>query len=370
MRPTQAIVDLNAIAANVRLLRERLGPVRMMAVVKAQGYGHGSIEVSRTALKYGADALGLATPEEALMLREAGLGAPVLVMGAMDPRLLEDQIRLGIAQTVWEPEAIRAVEMAAARQNRPGRVHLKLDTGMHRLGVSTAAGLAVVLEAFADSPHVVMEGLFSHLADSTRGEDAFVHEQEVRLEAMLSTVRKAGFAPTVHLANSGGVLGFPSTWRDMVRPGLALYGYHPDGIGAPSEGLRPALTWRTRIVHIHRVPSGETIGYGRTRRVEEPLLVATLPVGYADGYSRLLSNAGQVLIRGQRAPIVGRVCMDQCMVDVTGIPEVQTGDEVVLLGEQSGATLWADELALWMGTVSYEVLCAIGIRVPRIYEDG
>ncbi len=371
-RPTRAEVDLGCIAHNLRLARQAVGPrTAVMAVVKADAYGHGAVPVARAALAAGAGWLGVATVEEGIELRRAGIAAPVLVLGWVPPWQVPEALGHGLALTLFSLEDARVVSAAARRRGRPARVHVKVDTGMGRLGFFHGDRAAVdQIVELCRLPGLEAEGIYTHFADSD-GDREFTLEQLARFRAMLERLEAAGVRFALrHAANSGAIWHVPESHLDLVRLGISLYGYHPGGAGARGPGLRPALTWKTAVAMVKTVPAGTPVSYGRTYVTQGRETLATLPVGYADGYSRALSNRGQVLVAGRRARVVGRVCMDQIVISVPPGVEVRAGDEVVLLGRQGGETISADEMAGWLGTISYEVLCAIGARVPRVYPGG
>jgi alanine racemase len=374
MRPTRAEIDLNAIRANVLLACRLAGPAtRVMAVVKADAYGHGAVQVARTALAAGATWLGVAVPEEAVALRAAGIRSRILVLGPIAPEQTELVVEHGLDQCVSDPAQAEALDRAARARGRGISIHLKVDTGMNRVGlppreVQPAIGRLAGLSA------IRLAGLMTHFADADATDPEFTREQMARFEEATRSLRDAGIAvPLRHAANSAALLLHPESRLDLVRPGIMLYGYHPRGGGEkrPDDPvLHPALRLRTAITQVKDVPAGSSISYGRTFVAPCDMQIATIPIGYADGLARPLSNRGQVLIGGSRVPIVGRVCMDMTMVDVTSLPDVRLGDEAVLIGRQGDDEITADEVADLSGTISYEVLCRIGPRVPRLYRPA
>ncbi len=369
VRPTHAEIDLSAIAANVALACRLAGPeTRVMAVVKADAYGHGAVPVAKVALAAGAAWLGVAIPEEAVPLRAAGITARILVLGPIAPEQADLVAAHDLDQCVSDQGQAEALDRAARARGRVLALHLKVDTGMGRVGLRPHEVRAVAEKIWA-LPSVQLAGLMTHFAEAEAEEPDFAREQLARFAEVARDLAAAGIpAPLRHAANSAALLFLPEARLDLVRPGIMLYGYHPRGPrGGPEPPLRPALRLRTAISQIRDVTQGESVSYGRTFVAPRGLRVATLPVGYADGCGRLLSNRGQVLIRGQRVPIVGRVCMDMTMVDVSGLPDVRVGDEAVLIGRQGTDEITADEVAALQGTISYEVLCRIGPRVPRVY---
>lgn len=367
MRPTYAEVDLGAIRANVRALRRAAGAgVAVMAVVKADGYGHGAIRVSRTALEAGAACLGVAIPEEGAALREAGLAAPIFVLGLSTPDQLPLIVEHGLVATIATLDGARALSAVARTAGTRARVVLKVDTGMGRIGVPPADAPALVA-ALGELPGIELQGLFTHFAHA----DA---EDLTHARAQLSAFGTLLDALAVHLrwisaANSAALLTLPGARFNLVRPGVALYGLPPAkrlGLAVP---LRPAMQLKTRIVFLKRLPAGATVSYGCTYTAPRDTWIATLPVGYADGYSRRLSDGAPVLIGGRRHPLAGRICMDQVMVDLGPETQARVGDEAVLFGRQGGDEVTVTELAARAGTINYELVCAVSPRVPRVYVD-
>lgn len=369
MRPTHAEIDLSAVSANVSLACRLAGrDTQVMAVVKADAYGHGAVPVSKAALEAGATWLGVAVPEEAAPLRAAGITSRILVLGPIAPDQADLVVALDLDQTVCDPSLAEAVDRVARARGRVISLHLKVDTGMHRVGIRPQQ-VQSVAERIAALRSVRLVGLMTHLAAAEAEDPAFAREQLARFAEAERGLAAAGVRVSVrHAANSAALIFLPEARLDLVRPGIMLYGCHPRGRQRHIEPLlTPALRLRTVISHIQQVARGDSVSYGRTFVAPRDLCVATLPVGYADGYGRLLSNQGHVLIRGLRVPIVGRVCMDMTMVDATRASGARVGEEVVLIGRQGAEEITADDVAELQGTISYEVLCRIGPRVPRIY---
>lgn len=359
-------IDLDAIRHNVGVMRACLAEdVKFLAVVKANGYGHGATQVARAVLEAGASMLAVAIPEEGAQLRQVGIDAPILVLGGIEPEAAEAVVACDLTQVVFDEARILALEAAGEKLGRTARVHLKLDTGMNRIGVRTEEE-ARSLTALIDSlPYVELTGCFTHMATADEDEREGTIRQIARFEALCAAI--ASVHPgkiTRHAANTASIFRYPQAHFDMVRGGIALYGYPPV---AEACGLRPAMRWVTRAVYVKTIHPGDKVSYGGLFEAKKDTRVMTLPVGYADGYRRGLTGKGCVLVHGRRAPILGRVCMDQIMVDVTDIPGAQAGDEAVLLGAQGEDRIDADEMAAWLGTISYEVLCSPSARVPRVY---
>jgi alanine racemase len=369
VRPTYAEIDLSAITENVALACRAAGPpTQVMAVVKADAYGHGAVPVARAALGAGATWLGVAIPEEAIPLRTSGIASRILVLGPIAPDQADVVADHDLDQCVCDQAQAEALDRAARARGRILALHLKVDTGMGRVGLRPR-DVRPAAEKISALPSVRLAGLMTHFADAEAEEPDFAREQLACFAEVVRELSGAGMpVPLRHAANSAALLFLPEARLDLVRPGIMLYGYHPRGRQHPAEPLlRPALRLRTAISQLKDVRRGGSVSYGRTFVASQDLRVATLPVGYADGWGRLLSNRGQVLIRGQRVPIIGRVCMDMTMVDVTGLPDVRVGDEAVLIGRQGSEEITADEVGEIQGTISYEVLCHIGPRVPRVY---
>ncbi len=370
IRPTRAEIDLGALTRNLQTLQTAAPGVDVLAVVKADAYGHGAVPVSRALEAAGVCFLGVALVEEGLALRQAGLKSDILVLGGAYEGGWELMLEQGMIPVVFRPEHLSALDAAAAARGTTARAHLKVDTGMGRLGV-LPSDVPAFLEAARSCRRLSLEGLCSHFANADLADAALTEQQIVRFRTALGQMRAAGFEPRWrHLSNSAGLLALPEARDGMemnvARPGLALYGLQPAPWLRPPRVLEPVLSWKTSVVHLKTVPAGTPISYGSTWTAPRPSRIATLPVGYADGWSRLLSNRGAVLVRGRRAPIVGRVCMDLCMVDVTDLPGVEVGDEVVLIGRQGAEVQDAHQLATLESTIAYDVLCAIGARVPRV----
>ena len=370
MCPSQLNVDLAAIDANLALAG-KLNPGRAVLLpVKADAYGHGIVPVARHVEAVGsAQWLGVAEVSEAEQLRAGGVGLPVLKFSPCFPDELDRAIAARLTLCVGDSAGITAAQEAAERAGTRHPVHLKVDTGMRRVGAEPAGAVALARQ-IADSPSLILEGVFTHLpiSDTPEGND-YTRDQLARFLATVDAIRDAvGEIPLVHAGNSGAVLGHDLTGTNLIRPGIIAYGYRADSTTA-WEGLSPAATWTSRVSFLKRVPEGETVGYGRTWTAPCDTWIATVPVGYGDGYSRLFSNRGRMLVGGRSCPIAGRVCMDQTMIDLgPDDPQAAVGDEVVLLGRQGDEQITMEELADLMGTITYEVPCLIAPRVPRIYS--
>ena len=372
-RPAWVEVDLSAVAANVAALAELARPAALCAVVKADGYGHGSVPVAQAALDAGATWLGVAMAAEGAALRAAGIDAPILLLSEPSPDELDDVVALRLRPTVYRADTIAALSRAVARTGAGALpVHLKVDTGMHRVGAepSQVPALALDIQRRAE---LALEGVWTHCAVADEPGHPFTAVQARRLDTVLAGLRAAGVAvPMVHAANSAATLDHADLRRDLVRCGITVYGLDPSPSLHGRLALRPALSLKARISLVKVVPAGEAVSYGLRGRLPVDSVVATVPLGYADGVARRLSEVGaEVLVGGRRCPMVGTITMDQLLVDcgpaLDGAATVSTGDEVVLLGEQGSGRIGAEEWARLLGTISYEVVCAISSRVPRRY---
>mgnify|MGYP006276427303 CR=1 FL=1 len=362
-RPLWAEVDLDAIAHNIGLIRQRVAPAGVIAVVKANGYGHGAVAVGQAALAAGASQLAVACVDEGVQLRRAGIECPILIVAYAAPWEAADIVANRLTPGVIDAETAQAFAAAAQAAGVVLPVHIEVDTGMARFGVRPEDVPALV-SLVQSLPSLQLTSMYTHYATADTSDKAFTHRQYERLVAASGA---AGVAR--HSANSATVLDLPSMAQslEMARPGMIIYGCQPsDEVGVTMD-LRPAMTLKAAVGRVHTLPKGETVSYGRTWTAPRDSRIALIPCGYADGIPRLASNRGEVLIRGQRAPIRGRVCMDQFMVDVTDIPGAAAGDEAVLFGRQGDAVLPVEEWAAHAHTINYEVVCAIAARVPRIY---
>ncbi len=377
--PICAEIDLSCIAHNTRILKDHAGNARLMAVVKANAYGHGAEEVARTALSHGASWLGVARLSEAVKLREAGIEDPILIFGYTPEAGVPHLIRYGLRQTVLDADHARALSRAAEKAGGEISCHIKVDTGMGRVGFDAVEGecrdaalrCAEAISEVVTLPGIQAEGIFTHFATADEADLSSAQEQLVRFSSVLSQLEAKGlFFEVRHAANSAGILSLPGSRFDMVRGGISLYGMNPSPVvRADLKGVRPAMSMKGCIAQVKRVKKGCSVSYGATWKAREETVVATVPCGYGDGYPRLLSGRGRMLVRGKSAPILGRVCMDMTMIDVTGIEGVQVGDEVVMMGCQGEAVVSADEIAETVGTINYEVTCMVSSRVPRVYRS-
>jgi alanine racemase len=370
-RPTWAEIDLNALAANFEIVRERVGSdVKVMAVVKANAYGHGAVHCARRLESEGAGWFGVALPEEGFELRSAGISKPILCLAGFWQGQADACLQQQLTPAVYRLDMIEALDRAARERNVVADVHVKIDTGMGRLGIRFDE-LDEFIKALKRFDNIRVDGLMTHFAAADEPScGPLTRDQIQRLESVVAAFREHGFQPTYqHLANSAGIFAQPASWGNLVRPGGVLYGLWRDILDPEhrNEKFRPVMSLHSRISLLKWVPAGETVGYGCTFEASAKTLVATIPIGYDDGYMRGLSNRGHAIIRGVYATVIGRISMDLTIIDVTNVPGVQLDDEVILIGARDGLTITAEEIAKIAGTLSYEVTCGIGERVPRVY---
>ncbi len=366
-RPTWVEIDLEAIAHNVRRVAEIVGPeVSLLAVLKADAYGHGATKVARTALNNGARMVGVACVGEALVLRQAGIAAPILVLGYTPPWQAREMVLHGVTATIFSLDVAKALSQAAVELRGRALAHIKVDTGMGRLGLLPEQ-VAGFIRQVRDLPGLEIEGLFTHFSAADELDKGYTLAQLEAFHQVLRDVEGLGLSiPWVHAANSAALLALPESRFNLVRLGIAMYGLSPSSEVSCPPDFRPALSFKTTIAQVKELPAGSYISYGRTYRTERAARIAVIPVGYADGFRRGPSHWGKVLVRGRRAPLVGRVCMDQTMIDVTEIPDAREGDEVVLIGQQGADRITAEDVAQQLGTINYEVISEILARVPRV----
>src|SRR3990170_55331 len=366
LRPTQVQVDLDRLTQNYQAIQNHVGRATVMPILKANAYGHGLVRVGQHMQSLGAKVLGVAYLEEGILLREAGVATPILVLGGIlgsqAPLFLQHDL-MGTASSVGKLEQLEAAAQAAGVK---ARVHLKIDTGMERIGVHYYNADSL-LEAALKCKHVQVEGIFSHFANADAADLSSAKLQIERFEEVLRFYEKRSLPlPVRHMANSGAILQLPEAWFDLVRPGIMLYGVYPSGEARRSVELKAALTWRSRVVYFKVVKAGHPVSYGSTWQSDHPVRVVTIPVGYGDGYFRSMSGKAQVLIGGKRYAVVGSICMDQFMVNIEQ-DSAYNEDEVLLIGENGDERISVEELAQWAGTIPYEVLTNINTRVPRVY---
>jgi alanine racemase len=366
---TTAEVDLGALVYNYQQLRQFVpASVKFLAVVKADAYGHGAIPVSKKLEELNTDFLGVARVQEGVELRNGGIKKPILVRSGVYQEEVEEVLDYKLTPLVYRLEIAEALSAAASKRGTKIPVHLKVDTGMGRIGV-----LAEEAPAFANRvrkfENLEIEGIASHLSTADEGDSAFASEQLERFSRTIEEMKRLDIDPPFcHIANSAALVNLPAAHFNLVRPGIMLYGSYPSPFLKDKVSLRQVMSWKSHIADIKKLPAGYPVSYGRTFITQHPSRIAAIPVGYADGYNRLFSNRGEVLLKGMRVPVVGRVCMDWTMVDVTDVTGVEVGDEVMLMGSQSGREITPEEMGGWIGTISYEILCSVGKRVSRIYK--
>ena len=366
-RPTIAEINLKAIRNNVRRLRERVQPAEVMAVVKADAYGHGAIPVAQTALAAGASQLAVALLEEGIELRRAQIAAPILVFGGFFEKQIDSFIENDLHFTLYDLRLAEIVSRRAQALGRVAQAHVKIDTGMGRVGLLPAEVIKVI-PAMAKLPHLELIGLCTHFASSDSRDKTYAHRQLEQFNAIVQQLAQRDLRfKYLHAANSGAILDLPQSYFNLVRPGVIMYGYYPSDETSESIPLEPAMSLRTEILHVKRVPAGTFISYNSTFQTRETTTIATLPIGYADGVPRRFSSNFEMLVRGRRCPLVGRVCMDQIMIDLGDMQNVQAGEEVVLLGKQGDEEISIYEWCRRLKTIPYEVTCGISKRVGRGY---
>jgi len=370
-RPTWAEIDLGAIRSNIWGVKKIIPhDTLLMAVVKANAYGHGMVEVARACLQAGAGYLGVATLEEALTLRENQIDAPILVLGYIDDDASEMVVENHIDATVYSTRFAQALSQAAVKLAMPAQVHIKIDTGMGRIGFLPESATCGIVRDIASLPGIFVKGIFSHFATADARDKSFAGEQLARFDQMIAELGRYGVnIPLKHIANSAAIMDMPGSHYNMVRAGIVTYGLYPSSeVMRDNLSVVPAMRLKSRVAFLKDIPAGSTVSYGRTYRSTGLMKVATIPIGYADGYSRLLSNRAWGVIKNQPVPQIGTICMDQCMFDVSKVKDIKEGDEIILFGRpQDGIT--ADQLAEIMGTINYEIVCAVNSRVPRVYVE-
>ena len=366
-----AIIDTNALAKNYMNIRKAAdSSADVMGIIKADAYGHGDIEAAEVLLQNGCRNFGVAIPEEGVRLRENGVSVPILVLGNTFPEYYDDVVHYDLTQTICSFEYAKKLSEAARKQNKTAKIHIKLDTGMGRIGFFADEASADEIKKISSLDNIEIEGMYTHFALADAKDKTYTALQQKRFDRMTGLLLAKGIKiPVKHWSNSAAIMDLSGHHGDIVRAGIILYGLYPsDEVMKENLALYPVMSIKSRIAFLKDIPAGEAVSYGCTYKAPGARKIATIPVGYADGYSRLLSNKGRVIINGRYAPIVGRVCMDQFMADVTNIPGTYLGQEVCLMGRQGDAEITADELADLMGTINYEVTCLVSKRVPRIYE--
>ena len=369
LRPAWAEIDLDAIAYNTRNIKKLIGDKDLIAVVKASCYGHGVIDIIPTLLENGVSRFAVAMISEALEIRDNKITAPVMILGFTPLYLGEELINNNIEQTVYDLDYAKELSKIALTLNKKAKIHIAIDTGMGRIGFLPNEKSIDNITEICSLEGIEVIGIFTHFSTSDEKDKEYSHEQFTKMLSVMDTLKKSGIdIPLKHVANSGAIIDLPDTYLDAVRAGIILYGYYPsDEIDKNNLALKPALTLKATITNVKTLEKDMYVSYGRTFKTSNETIVATIPVGYADGYLRKLAENGKVIIKGEFAPIIGRICMDQFMIDVTNIPDVKIGDEVILLGEKNGLKYNADDMAKKLDTINYEVTCMLKSRLPRVY---
>jgi alanine racemase len=376
---TWAEVSLDNIAHNIKKIRGLIKPqTKLMAVVKADAYGHGVYEVSKVLLQNGADAFAVAFMDEAIQLRKYGINVPVLILGYTPVELAVDIVDYDLIPSIYNFSMAKAVSNAAMKRNKISKIHVKIDTGMSRIGFVYQDDEKVKEQTIksildiATMPNIEIEGIFTHFSCADGKDETLTFLQFERFMEIVKRLKEAGLnIPIKHVCNSAATMRYPHMHLDMVRVGIAAYGVYPSEEMEKSIKLLPAMQLKTTLINIKKVPANTPVGYGATYCTKEETIIGTIPIGYADGYSRLLSNKAEVIIRQKRVPIVGTICMDQCMINLSKVNNISVEDEVTVFGIDGAAQVSIEEVASWMGTINYELLCVIGKRVPRVYlVDG
>ncbi len=369
IRPVWAEINLDVLAHNMREARRLAKPSALvMGVVKADAYGHGATIVSKTLIENGADMLGVAILNEAIELRKAGYTVPILILGYTNSEQYAELIRFGIEQTIYDYEMAVLLSEEAKRQKEKVKIHIKIDTGMRRLGFEPNVESVDTILRISKLENLDIVGIFSHFSEADSKDKQFSEEQYRKFMWVCERLDDANLIiPIKHIANSAAIIDLPETHMDMVRAGIMLYCLSPSIENIRAADLKQAMTLKARISNVKSISAGESVGYGRAYFADKPTVVATLPIGYADGYTRKLTGKGYALVHGKKARLIGRICMDQCMLDVTAIEDVRIGDEAVLFGEQGDKRITIDELAMKLGTINHEIVCSISRRVPRVY---
>ena len=369
LRPAWAEIDLDAIAYNTRNIKKLIGDKDLIAVVKANCYGHGVIDIIPTLLENGVSRFAVAMISEALEIRDNKITAPVMILGFTPLYLGEELINNNIEQTVYDLDYAKELSKIALTLNKKAKIHIAIDTGMGRIGFLPNEKSIDNITEICSLEGIEVIGIFTHFSTSDEKDKEYSHDQFTKMLSVMDTLKKRGIdIPLKHVANSGAIIDLPDTYLDAVRAGIILYGYYPsDEIDKNNLALKPALTLKATITNVKTLEKDMYVSYGRTFKTSNETIVATIPVGYADGYLRKLAENGKVIIKGEFAPIIGRICMDQFMIDVTNIPDVKIGDEVILLGEKNGLKYNADDMAKKLDTINYEVTCMLKSRLPRVY---
>ena len=370
IRPAYAEINLDNLTHNMREIRKLSGvETQVMAVIKADGYGHGATKIAQALLDNGASSLAVAVLDEAIELRQAGFKVPIFILGYTQPDRAEEVVKYDLEQSVFSLEAAKALSSAAITQDKTILVHIKIDTGMGRVGLQADNNALEVIKAIYNLPNLKIKGIFTHFATADEINKNYTQMQFDKFSWICTKLEEQGIKIEIkHCGNSATIIDLPDMHLNMVRAGIMLYGLAPsEDVMLNKIELKQVMSLKARITHVKEIEVGQSVSYGRKFVADKKTIIASLPIGYADGYTRLLTGKAEALVKGQRVPVVGSICMDQCMIDVTGIEDVKVGDEVVLFGQQGEAFISIDEVAKKLGTINYEVVCMISRRIPRVY---
>ncbi len=369
MRPVWAEINLDTIATNTKNIKKLIGDKELIAIVKADCYGHGAVDVVPTLLESGASRLAVAMLTEAVELRENNINAPIVILGYTPLYLGEELINYDIEQTVYDLDYAKELSKIALSFNKKAKIHIAIDTGMGRIGFLPGDDTVKIINEVYNLEGLEVIGIYSHFSTSDEKDKSYANEQLFKFKKVIADLKALGIEiPLKHISNSGAIIDMPETYLNGVRPGIILYGYYPSKeVSNDNLSVKPALTLKAKVAHVKELHKDMYISYGKTFKTNKKTIVATLPIGYGDGYPRALSENAKVIVNGKFASILGRICMDQCMIDVTDIENVKTGDEVIILGEEGDLKFNADDMAEALGTINYEILCRIKSRIPRVY---
>ncbi len=369
MRPVWAEINLDTIATNTKNIKKLIGDKELIAIVKADCYGHGAVDVVPTLLENGASRLAVAMLTEAIELRENNINAPIVILGYTPLYLGEELINYDIEQTVYDLNYAKELSKIALSLNKKAKIHIAIDTGMGRIGFLPGDDTVKTINEVYNLEGLEVIGIYSHFSTSDEKDKTYANEQLFKFKKVMADLKALGIEiPLKHISNSGAIIDMPETYLNGVRPGIILYGYYPSKeVSNDNLSVKPALTLKAKVAHVKELHKDMYISYGKTFKTNKKTIVATLPIGYGDGYPRALSENAKVIVNGKFASILGRICMDQCMIDVTDIENIKTGDEVIILGGEGDLKFNADDMAEALGTINYEILCRIKSRIPRVY---
>lgn len=372
LRPCYAEINLNNLRHNFKEIKRLVKEKKIIGVIKADAYGHGAVEVARVLKEEGVDYFAVAVITEAMELRRHGFNEPILVLGYTPNTFADEIVQNDITQTVYNYDLAKELSDEAIKQEKVAKIHIKIDTGMGRLGYTESDNIVDEIKKIIKLPNVYVEGIFSHFSTADEEDKEFSYIQLNRFKNVINNLEKEGIKIDIkHIANSGAITSIEEAYFDAVRPGIILYGYYPsDEVDKKALDLKPVMTLKSNVVYIKEVEKGTPISYGRKFIADRKMKVATIPIGYADGYTRLLFKKASVIINGTLCPVIGKICMDQCMVDVSNCEKVTVSDEVIIMGESNDIVINADVIAKKLDTISYEILCMVSKRVPRVYIEN